>query len=184
MDAAKFVFTGNDASNGNAAIEALMNRLKTVTDSNKQVIWQDVKSGIAMPGQDIKDTEAPAIRVFEQLDQHIVEPSNILVDTKVVHTFSLYCYLYILPDYNYTYADVQPIRRNITRRTIKHLNGITVPDPNGFEEDLPNWWFAKPQTISIDYTDVLKPHYPDFTVAPPWWLWRIDLSMVSLNTKQ
>src|ERR1700719_3321757 len=110
MDASTFVFSGNQLSNGNSAVAALMVQLKTAKDSGipsgpnaraPLALWNFIGRGIGLPGYgdspqlvglDVRDDQAPAILIYDASDQHISSATQWEDSTTAVR-LSLYCYI-------------------------------------------------------------------------------------------
>lgn len=177
-EAERLIFDESERSNVNLAIQQITDRIYNYAlDSRGNRIWQKVGRGIGLPGEFIKEYEAPAILIYDSLDMHAAQIP--MVDSEIVTNVSLYCYLYVLESETGTWADVQTLRRNMTRATTRALwpsdiNHVGL-DPDGKR------WRLDPQMIMVDYGDVLRNKFPEYTITPPWYVWKIDLEVWSWN---
>ncbi len=195
MDASQFVFSGNGLSNGNAAVAALMVQLKTAKDSASTPLWKFIGRGIGIPGYgdspqlvalDVRDDQSPAILIYDATDQHISTATQ-WEDSTTALRLSLYCYVNVLGSDFGNYPDIQVLRRNMTKATLKVLrpydsvtNPLGWPDPSLVSGQFP-YWLEEPQVMNVDYDDDLRNKFQDFSIRPPWWMWRIDLAFRTTN---
>jgi hypothetical protein len=196
MDASTLVFTGNQASQINAGITAMINRVKSAAvDSGiasgpnarpPKPIWNFVGRGIGVPdwagdpavAQNIQEYQSPALLFFDEHDEHPVT-TTWFAETEITTRLSLYCYMYALGSTLGDYPNIQELKRNITKATLRSL-WFTDPTTPGFDAETP-YSLEAPQLVTVDYSNALQNKFPEIQVAPPWWVWRIDISMQAWN---
>lgn len=197
MDCQDLVFSGNQQSNVNEAIASLIAQLYTVKDSGipgsggraPLQMWNFVGRGIGLPdyGDDVQtivtnvsEEQSPAILIYDNRDRHISE-TTVWIDNTVRTHVSLFCYIYALGSNAGSYPDIQEIRRNMTKATLRALRPVSDDNLTGWSgTDFP-YWPEEPQIMEVDYDDDLRNKFPDFAIVPPWWCWRIDLALMAWN---
>ncbi len=192
MDATSLVFSGAQRSTGNIAIDALIAQLKTVKDSNGVQVWQFVGRVAGLPdyghdpqtsASDLREDQSPGILIVEHEDDHISTAVQ-FVDATIREYVSLKCYMYA-PGTNFgDQPDIQELRRNITKATLRALRPISKDNPGGWPNSEFPWWPEEPQTVKVDYKDNQSNIEPSFPIVPPWWVWRIDLRLMAWNDRQ
>jgi hypothetical protein len=194
MDAHQLRFFDAGCSNLNIGIDALKTQLRKTVDSANQQVWNFVGRGIGIPGYgedrpkvalDVRDDQSPAILIADARDRHI-STSTQFIDTEVQAHLSLYCFLNVLGSDAGSYPDIQELKRDITRATLRTLRPVTEdnlngwPDPALIRGQFP-YWIEEPTAVDVDYDDDLRNRFEGFSVEPPWWAWRIDIILRATN---
>lgn len=194
MDASALNFTDGGISNGNLAIGGLKSQIATTVDSDGNKVWQYVGFGIGLPSYseddpltvlDVHDEQSPCCLIFDGLDEHVSRATD-WMDTEILLRVRLQFFINVLGSGFGSYPEVQSLRRNITRATLRTLRPVSKDNPTGMPApqlvlgQFP-WWIEEPQTALANYQDDLNNLFPKFPIVPPWWTWHVNIAMRATN---
>lgn len=169
-----------NSSQINDAVDAIIERLESMTDENGIQVFQSVKYGLDIPEQTILGENCPAIRIWQDSIDYEMEADHFFV-SEGVSPLSMYLYFYALPDSNNVFPDIQQKRTEIVKALLRRLEYPALDNVDGFTPDASKWWFVTPQMIRVDHTTAMRRVAGSVEILPPWYVTRIDLKIQIKN---
>lgn len=164
-------------SNVNKVVDILIDRYRTAVDGSGNTVFVSVERGLAIPDQTIYVQQCPFIRIWENSFTGINTTIDFF-DREWYFPLSIFVGFHALPDNSGLYPDVQEFRNRLVKFALKCIQMPESGDPNGINfRDYDFGWNFLPENVRGDHTTPMQSLGFNVSIAPPWYVTRLEVNM-------